>query len=274
MTPRLRKMAGKIKRRLAATFRRRPGLEFRGNYATWAAAQNASTGYDSATILEKCKNALLKVKNGEVAYERDSVVFNKIEYSWPVLSALLRAGVENNGKLSVLDFGGSLGSSYFQNRGFLNGIKSLQWGIVEQPNFVQCGRQYFADQKLKFFSSVEQCARSMKPNVLLVSSTLPYLESPHEMIRFWKTFNFKYIIIDRTYFIDGEKDRLTVQTVPEAIYPAAYPAWFFAESRFLRNFGPEYELVADFDSYLNASQYLKDQPAKEKGFIFRRKRPK
>jgi hypothetical protein len=111
----------------------------------------------------------------------------------------------------------------------------------------------------------------MKPNVLLVSSTLPYLESPHEMIRFWKTFHFKYIIIDRTYFIDGEKDRLTVQTVPEAIYPAAYPAWFFAESRFLRNFGPEYELVADFDSYLNASQYLKDQPAREKRIYFSQK---
>jgi hypothetical protein len=104
MTPRLRKMAGKIKRRLAATFRRRPGLEFSGNYATWAAAQNASTGYDSATILEKCKNALLKVKNAEVAYERDSVVFDKVEYSWPVLAALLRAGVENNGKALCFRF--------------------------------------------------------------------------------------------------------------------------------------------------------------------------
>ena len=31
-------------------------------------------------VLEKCKNALLKVKNGEAAYERDSVLFNQIQY--------------------------------------------------------------------------------------------------------------------------------------------------------------------------------------------------
>jgi len=50
---------------------------------------SASTGYDNDMILEKTRLALLKVKNGEAAYERDSVVFEDIQYAWPLLAGLL-----------------------------------------------------------------------------------------------------------------------------------------------------------------------------------------
>jgi putative methyltransferase (TIGR04325 family) len=260
-------------KRLRQTIFSPPQLAFRGDYPTWQNASDASTGYDSSIILERCKNALMKVKNGEAAYERDSVLFNKVEYSWPVLAGMLRAAAERHGELAVLDFGGSLGSSYYQNRNFLKCLKSLSWGIVEQPNFVQCGRQNFANDQLQFFSSVEECVAAIQPDLLFASSSLPYLEKPREMIDKWKSHEFRYIIIDRTYFIDGARDRLTVQDVPETIYKASYPAWFFSEQEFLRQFEPEYELVADFLSYLNAAQYLRDTPATEKGFIFRRRTP-
>src|SRR3990167_5203275 len=104
-----------------------------GNYKTWQEALNNSIGYDSTAILEKVKNSLIKVKNGEAVYERDSVLFNKIEYSWPVLAGLLWAASQSGNKLTVLDFGGSLGSSYFQNRNFLEHV-NLKWYIVEQEN--------------------------------------------------------------------------------------------------------------------------------------------
>jgi putative methyltransferase (TIGR04325 family) len=35
-------------------------------------------------------------------------------------------------KLSILDFGGALGSSYFQNRNILKNKLNFKWGIVEQ----------------------------------------------------------------------------------------------------------------------------------------------
>ncbi len=54
-----------------------------GDYRSWDEAMTASTGYDSGIILEKTKAALLKVKNGEAAYERDSVLFDEIQYAWP-----------------------------------------------------------------------------------------------------------------------------------------------------------------------------------------------
>ena len=54
-----------------------------GDYRSWGEAMAASTGYDTEIILEKTKTALLKVKNGEAAYERDSVAFDEIQYAWP-----------------------------------------------------------------------------------------------------------------------------------------------------------------------------------------------
>jgi hypothetical protein len=43
-----------------------------GNYQTWAEALAASTGYENEAILEKTRAALLKIKNSEAVYERDS----------------------------------------------------------------------------------------------------------------------------------------------------------------------------------------------------------
>ena len=59
-----------------------------------------------------------KVKNGEAVYERDSVLFDEIQYSWGLLAGLEKAALEHDGKLCVLDFGGSLGSTYYQNKQF------------------------------------------------------------------------------------------------------------------------------------------------------------
>ena len=73
-----------------------------------------------------------------------------------LLSGLLWIAVRNNGKLNVLDFGGSLGSSYFQNKFFLDNLTDVNWCIVEQPEFVRTGNEYFDDQKTSFFNSIEE----------------------------------------------------------------------------------------------------------------------
>jgi hypothetical protein len=62
---------------------------FTGSFSSWEEAVKKSTGFDSPSIVEKVKKSLLKVKNGEAVYERDSVLFDKIEYSWPLLASLM-----------------------------------------------------------------------------------------------------------------------------------------------------------------------------------------
>ncbi|EKR17227.1 TIGR04325 family methyltransferase [Leptospira interrogans] len=248
--------------------------DFNGIYKTWEEASQFCGSYDSDLILEKCKQSLLKVKRGEAVYERDSVVFEKIQYSWPLTSGLLYAATMSNSKLNVLDFGGSLGSSYYQNRNFLKGIKNLSWNIVEQPNFVQAGKKYFKDDILNFYDSIESCINdeNQKINVFLASSSFPYIKDPFVLIKKIIQYKFAYIIIDRTYFIDLPKSIVSIQSVPSEIYEASYPAWFFNFEEFISLFQTMYHLVTDFESYLQATGRLEGLSTQEKGMIFELKK--
>lgn len=246
--------------------RLRTSQGFFGDYRSWEEAMRASSGYHSEHILEKVKDALLKVKRGQAIYERDSVLFDRTEYSWPLLTGLLWVASLNENRLNVLDFGGSLGSSYFQNRTFLSHLKELSWNVVEQQHFVRCGRQHFQDRTLRFYGSIEEYLAEKNPTVLLLSSVLPYLEKADEVLNGMLGRGFPYVIVDRTPFVTRGTERITVQRVPSWIYKATYPCRFFNEQRFLRAFvAAGYELVVDFETPDRANI-----PSVFKGFIFRR----
>lgn len=242
-----------------------------GNYSTWAEAKNGCSGYDTGNILETVKASILKVKNGEAVYERDSVVFDEIQYSEPLLEAFQRIADEHRGVLNVIDFGGSLGSSYFQNRNLLKNIKELSWKIVEQEHFVKCGKEEIGDGQLKFYYTIEEALTAGKANVLFLSSVIQYFEKPYELIEKCCSYGIEYIIVDRTAFIEAEKERITIQIVPEFIYKASYPAWFFNEQRFVNEFSRKYKLIKEFDSKFDPREQLEDKTwSYRKGFVFKR----
>ena len=255
----------------SALFQRLSGPDsgFSGNYRTWDDARRDSGGYDSDIILSRVKEALLKVKDGEAAYERDSVLFDEIEYSWPLLAGLLWVASRNGNRLNLLDFGGSLGSTYFQNRQFLQHLDELRWNIVEQDNFVETGRSMFEDSHLRFYKNLETCITEQRPDTILLSSVIQYLEKPYDLLADIISKGFNQIIFDRTSFLTKGDDRITVQKVPSGIYPASYPAWFFNREKFLDFFSGSYDLITDFDSF--ESFQLEDQTTRNKGFIFVKK---
>ncbi|TSE22739.1 putative methyltransferase [Tepidimonas sediminis] len=210
-------------------YTRKSGIRFEGDYPTWEAAAAQCTGYDSEHILAKVLDATLKVKRGEAAYERDSVIFDEIQYSWPVTAALMWAAAQNGGRLDVLDFGGALGSSYFQNYVFLVRLPQVRWAVVEQPHYVSVGRQYIQDDRLKFYDDIDTCLAVMRPSVILLSAVLQYLPNPMSIFKKIKEFGPEVVVIDRTPFWvnDGRPASVMVQYVPPSIYPASYPCWFF-----------------------------------------------
>jgi putative methyltransferase (TIGR04325 family) len=219
-----------------------------GDYRSWDEAMAASTGYHSENILEKTRAALLKVKNGEASYERDSVVFDEIEYAWPLLAGLMWVAARCGGLLNVLDFGGSLGSTYFQNRVFLSLLPGVRWNIVEQSNHVGIGKAYFEDDNLRFYVGIAECLADTQPNVVLLSSVLQYLERPHTVFDPILELSCDHVIIDRTPFWAGPTDRLCVQTVPPSIYPASYPSWIFSRPQFHSHIHENWEIMVTFDN--------------------------
>lgn len=227
-----------------------------GDYKNWDKARQISSGYNASHILEKVKTSTLKVKTGEAVFERDSVLFDTIEYSWPLLASLMWIAARNKGKLSVIDFGGSLGSSYFQNKYFLDTIEKAQWSVVEQKAFVDCGREYFENGILKFYYTMEECIKSGEiPDVLLISCALPYLEEASKMLDDFSQMGISYFIIDNTPFNYQDRDRITVQRVDPLIYEASYPCWFLNYNKVKAIVGSRYTIVSE---YFNNTSILLD----------------
>lgn len=233
-------------------------ISFDGNYASWAEAEKVSTGYNSAAVFQRVRDAALKVKRGEAVFERDSVCFYHEEFRWPTLACLLAIAAERGGQLRVLDFGGSLGSFYFQHRKFFSRLKEIRWAVVEQKHFVECGRDELQDEVLRFYESIDDCLAEGSVDVVFLSSVLQYLERPYDMLAEFCLTKAPYLLIDRTPFIARESDRLTVQHVPDSIYKASYPAWFFSQQLFETMVAEQgYSLIAEFscDNDKEISEY-------------------
>jgi putative methyltransferase (TIGR04325 family) len=224
-------------------------IRFSGDYSTWQQCQAASRGYDDSLILEQVKRAMLRVRNGEGACERDGIVLSACEPNFPLLAALEYVALAA-GRLRVLDFGGSLGGTYHQVRKLIPESVDLSWEVVEQAGFVECGIRNFADAHLRFHLTIDDAIAAGKPNIVLLSSVLPYLEQPYETLAQIVNAGCEFILLDRTPVLRAaDRDRLTVQQIRLPEYHASYPAWFFAKSRLMAAFSPIYHAVFLFDSF-------------------------
>lgn len=240
-------------------------------HGRWEDAARDTSRYDAPEILEQVKHATLAVTTGRAAYARDGVVFDAVEYSWPVLSALLRTAAEAEGPIDVLDFGGGLGTSYHQNRAFLANVLH-SWRIVEQPAFVSCGCEHFRDGILEFFDSVPAAVSCGRPHVVLASGVLQYLADPYATLASLFDVGAPAVVIDLLPVTDAAEDRLTIQQVPTAsgLRPA-YPTWFFSERGFAARLPIGYRVVAPFKAYLGDRLWIDGAPSgRYMGIILRR----
>lgn len=248
-----------------ANYSSRRLITFEGSFPCWRDALSLSSGYDSHAILRSVLNSTLLVAHGEAEYERDSVIFDSIQYSWPLLAGLLLAAARAKGRLRVLDFGGSLGSTFFQNRRFLAHLSSVNWCVIEQPHFVQAGLDHILDSQLTFSDNLDQYLSDNLPNVSLFSGVLQVIEDPWSILDMILQAKSDVVIIDRTpYVFDGHQERISIQRVPSTIYPASYPCRFFVERDmvdFIESRG--YRLLECFDAVDDL-----DSNAAWKGHVF------
>lgn len=243
--------------------------DFVGDFATFDAARAASDGYDAPRILDKVTESALKVVRGVASYERDSIAFVEPSPAYPLLAELLRIYAKDR-RLAVLDLGGSLGSVYFPTRKYMSEIPSFVWGIVEQKSFVERGKHLFATDELRFFESLRDCQRQISPNVVLMASSLQYMESPYSTLEEVTELNTEYLIIDRTPFLVGSRDRLAIQKVPESIYGGSYPAWLLSLNNLVERASRNWEKISEWQA-LGGAQYKTVGKIEYVGLAFKRK---
>lgn len=238
---------------------------YSGNYANWNDALCDSTGYAVEEIVRKAVIATRSVRDGYACWERDTVQFSSPSINEPLLECLRVVAEINHGRLNLVDFGGALGSTWWQHRASLEGLTEVRWSVIEQPAFVAAGRREFTVGPLRFFTSLGDCLLKERPTVILLSSVLPYLERPHEVLDQVRRESFRHIIVDRTGFVIRGDDRLTVQHVPPTIYRASYPCWFFSRERLFKAFAGSWRLVRE---WVTADDV--DINAEHRGFMLER----
>jgi putative methyltransferase (TIGR04325 family) len=207
---------------------------FAGDFGSWAEASAvAGQGYAASEILEKVRASALKAKRGEIAFERDSIAFATREVHWPLLTCICTAALHSQvGRFHLLDFGGSLGSTYFQHRPELSEIPGLQWSIVEQPHFVDCGQREFQDDVLQFFDTIGNAARRAPVDLAIFSGSLQSVSDPFRVLENAVDTGARYLLLDRLPITDGDRDLITlIHVVHPAFYSARLPIRAFSKRR-------------------------------------------
>jgi hypothetical protein len=110
---------------------------FRGPFDTWALANARARGYDASRILEQVAAATEQVTSGVARYERDGVLFDRIDFSYPVLAALLKPPASDK-ETSVFSISEGRWAVRTESAAlFSRSSEKLNWLIVEQHHYVE-----------------------------------------------------------------------------------------------------------------------------------------
>ena len=227
---------------------------FFGDYKTWQAAASDCEGYDAVPILERIVVAARAVKNGEAEFERDGFLFHE-KGEIDNFTFGLNKVVDRYERLSVLDFGGSLGSLYHQHRDFLRQFANVTWCVIEQKHFVDVGKNEFETDILKFEYTIEEAVQKYQPNVVVMSSVLQYLENPYTWLEDIVKQEIPYLWIDRTPFSQRKNDWFLKQIVDKRIYKATYPVSILSLTKFLDYINKHYNILGEFKSLDKFNQF-------------------
>lgn len=240
---------------------------WKGNYKSYEDARQQCKGYEERYILSRIMTSTEKVKNGAAAYERDGILYDKVQVNPNLLNVLLFISARNNNELTLIDFGGALGTSYYQNLPYLSHLKKLNWCIIEQPDFVREGKKGFENQHIRFYHSIEECLKTHPvANLLLISSTLQYISKPYDFLKSAVSYRIPYLMLDLIGYNDKKADRITIQYVPPVYYgiEASYPCTFFNRTKIESQLALEYDKTCSFISE-HQKYYLQLRPFQYEG---------
>ncbi len=220
----------------------KPDISFNGLFDKWSDALNSSKSYQDEKIFNKVINAYKELNSGKGAYEKDGKLFFKQEFSIPLIS-IFNDVASYSREIKVLDFGGSLGTLFFQHSEYFKNKKlEVNWSIVEQKHYVDYGKQNNNHSNLDFFYDVKEASRANKPNIIVVASALQYIENYPKTISEIIDLGADFIFLDKTPMYDGDNDFISVQNIPKHVYgkKTSYPMHIFSENKLIKFFKKNY----------------------------------
>jgi putative methyltransferase (TIGR04325 family) len=239
-----------LRQRLAG--KGRHGEGFVGPVPSWQDAVVRSDGWDASAITEKTLRLALQVRDGAIEFEQDTVPRKKIAYSVTTLAFIVLVLSRHRNSLDVLDFGGSLGTNYYQNRKILSSLAKtpFTWNVVERPVLAELGSKHFANSELKFYASLAEAMKSSPRGLdsFLFTGSIQYVDEPMALIESVVGMGATTIAFDRLLVSPTGSHEVFVQHPdPSTYYRATYPVWCFSRDAFIENLSARgFRLVEHF----------------------------
>jgi putative methyltransferase (TIGR04325 family) len=160
---------------MTATLTRRRRSRAPSRYATYGGASLAARGYEDPTVLD-----VVEAKTAVWARSLEAASFRATEDDVHRLLAIRTLGGDT---VSVLDFGGACGATYYSTRHLLGPRPLLRWVIVETVGMA--ARVHRHASPFQAVSSVAAGVEALQGRVDLVHSagTLQYTSDPFDKIR-------------------------------------------------------------------------------------------
>ncbi|MBI2602117.1 MAG: methyltransferase, TIGR04325 family [Deltaproteobacteria bacterium] len=97
-------------------------------------------------------------------------------------------------QLTVLDFAGGVGNSYFQLERFFYNKNGIEWHVVDCQPLIEAGRNLkLADDKVHFYERIPD----LNFDVVFVSSSMQYLYEPETLFEAFLNRKPRYLVFTR-----------------------------------------------------------------------------
>ena len=122
-------------------FSKKSKYGFHGNYTCWEEVSKQVTGWETDIIFDKINQSTNQLEKKDGFFERDGEIISSTNQNFPLIYSLINSINIEKKELSIIDFGGSLGTHYKRYRQFINNGIKISWAIVEQKKYVDYAKK-------------------------------------------------------------------------------------------------------------------------------------
>jgi len=135
------------------------------------------------------------------------------------LVSLLSLELGRKGSIKILDFGGGVGIHYALCQRYLRNPQ-IDYTVLDLPEVVSRGKEFFSDTKDIHFTDSMPSPKRTKFDMIILSSVLHYIDDYRKLLKdITSGYNPDILFLSR--LPAGEiPDFVTMQTIPEASFPA------------------------------------------------------
>jgi putative methyltransferase (TIGR04325 family) len=192
---------------------------WQGVYKSFKDAPSSGPGFNGERWIQ---NALEKINAARQDAQKKGTVLSVTQYReslLPLVAAIVMNAFEG---LKILDFGGGVGSSYYQVLHGLPRTGNFEFHVVEIDALCKVGKEYFTNEPHIFFHSSPPREEGLSFDVVHMGSSLHYCEQWEELLSSLCRYKPRYFL-----FTDLPAGDIPTFATVQSYYTSKIPVWFF-----------------------------------------------